>query len=112
MLLLLLSLVATCPAVATPDIYRHAELEKDAVRLRNAVIKIYEIGLKPSLTPAEKRAIGDFEFSFPMPKPDDTLLNFAATTDGRFLIMPLASLKALVHRSKRRLQPEFGKIDA
>ena len=30
-----------------------------------------------------------------MPKPGDTLLNFAATTDGRFLIMPLASLKAL-----------------
>lgn len=30
-----------------------------------------------------------------MPKPGDVLLNFAATTDGRFLIMPLASLKAM-----------------
>jgi hypothetical protein len=95
LLLLSLSVLTTRPVFATPDIYDPAELEKEAVRLRNAVIRIYEIGLKPSLTAEEKRAIGDFEFSFPMPEPGDTLLNFAATTDGRFLIMPLASLKAL-----------------
>jgi IrrE N-terminal-like domain len=94
-LLLLLSVVAALPAVATPDIYGRAELETEAVRLRNAVIRIYEIGLKPSLTAEEKLAIGDFEFTFPFPKDGGHGSDFAATTDGRFLIMPLAALKGL-----------------
>ena len=95
LLLLLLSVFAALPAVAAPDIYSRAELETEAVRLRNAVIRIYEIGLKPSLTAEEKRAIGDFEFIFPSPKDGGHGSDFAATTDGRFLIMPLAALKGL-----------------
>jgi hypothetical protein len=47
-----------------------------------AVIKIYEIGIKPSLTEAEKKAIGDFEFRFPYPKGNDELMNFYATPTG------------------------------
>jgi hypothetical protein len=82
-------------SAATDTIYSRAELDAEAVRLRNAVIKIYEIGIKPSLTAEEKRALGAFEFSFPFPKPGDDLLNFAATTDGRLLIMPVMSLKML-----------------
>ena len=82
-------------SVASAQIYSKADLDAEAVRLRNAVIKIYEIGLKPSLTPEEKSALGDFQFNFPMPRRSDGLLNFAATTDGRYLIMPLMSLKAL-----------------
>ncbi len=77
------------------QIYSKADLDPDAVRLRNAVIKIYEIGLKPSLTSEEKDALGDFSFNFPMPRKGDELLNFAATTDGRFLVMPVMSLRAL-----------------
>lgn len=95
LLLLLLSVFAALPAVAAPDIYSRAELETEAVRLRNAVIRIYEIGLKASLTAEEKRAIGDFEFIFPSPKDGGHGSDFAATTDGRFLIMPLAALKGL-----------------
>ena len=94
-LLALSSLFAASPLNAASDMYALAELEADAVRLRNAIIRIYEIGLKPSMTAAEKQAVGAFEFTFPLPKPDDVLLNFAATTDGRRLIMPLASLKTM-----------------
>ena len=94
-LLALSSLFAASPLNAASDMYALAELEAGAVRLRNAIIRIYEIGLKPSMTAAESQAIGDFEFTFPLPKPDDVLLNFAATTDGRRLIMPLASLKTM-----------------
>jgi hypothetical protein len=95
LLLLMLSVFAALPVGATPDIYSRAELETEAVRLRNAVIRLYEIGIKPSLTAEEKRALGEFEFAFPLPRPGDVLMNFAASTDGRFVIMPLASLKAL-----------------
>lgn len=95
MLALLIAVPATTVNRASAQIYTQSELEPEKVRLRNAVIKIYEIGLKPSLTDEEKNALGDFEFNFPMPRQGDDLLNFAATTDGRYLIMPLMSLKAL-----------------
>ncbi|HEY7646476.1 MAG TPA: hypothetical protein VH858_15655 [Hyphomicrobiales bacterium] len=96
-LTMLASLIAgfALAAAAEAQVYSRAELAKDEVRLRNAVIKIYEIGIKPSLTEAEKKAIGDFEFRFPYPKGNDELMNFYATTDGRSLIMPIMSLKAL-----------------
>ncbi len=83
------------PSAAEAEIYSQAELRKDEVRLRNAVFRIYSIGLEPSLTGAERDAIGDVDFRFPYPEEKDVLLNFAATTDGRFLLMPLLSLKAL-----------------
>ncbi len=80
---------------AAAQIYTRESLQADAARLRNAVHRIYAIGIKPSLTPGEADAAGAFEFDFPLPEPDDPLMDFAATTDGRKLIMPLMSLKAL-----------------
>ncbi|NJM35672.1 MAG: hypothetical protein HC850_14330 [Rhodomicrobium sp.] len=68
-MLLFTACLAVAASGAKAQIYSDAELQKDAVRLRNAVIKIYELGLKPSLTPEERRAVGEFEYSFPMPKP-------------------------------------------
>ncbi|MBX2804986.1 MAG: ImmA/IrrE family metallo-endopeptidase [Hyphomicrobiales bacterium] len=80
---------------ANAQIYSRVDLEAEAVRLRNAVFRIYSIGIKPSLTEEEVRAASDFEFSFPFPTPDDPLMDSAATTDGRTMIMPVMSLKAL-----------------
>ena len=65
-LLALSSLFAASPLNAALDMYVQAELEAGAVRLRNAIIRIYEIGLKPSMTAAESQAVGDFEFTFPL----------------------------------------------
>lgn len=62
-LLALSSLFAASALHAAPDMYGRAELEADAARVRNTIIRIYEIGLKPSMTPAEKQAVGDFEFT-------------------------------------------------
>jgi hypothetical protein len=87
-----LVLLAAAPA-ARGQLYTPAELEPDAARLKSFVQKVYAIGFKPSLRPEEVEALGTFEFAFPMPKPGDDALNFAATTDGRYLIMPLISLK-------------------
>lgn len=91
-------LIATASATmvdARAQIYSDAELEAEAVRLRNATFKIYSIGIRPSLTEEEVRAVSNFEFSFPMPQPMDPLMDFAATTDGSAIIMPIMSLKAL-----------------
>lgn len=90
-----LAVFAMAANVASAQIYSDAELEADAVRLRNAVQKIYFIGIKPSLTSEEQSALDGFEFDFPMPQPGDDLMNFYATTDGRALVMPLESLKML-----------------
>lgn len=91
----LMALLAAAADTASAQLYSDAELEADAVRLRNAVQKIYFIGIKPSLTSEEQSALDGFEFSFPMPQPGDDLMNFYATTDGRTLVMPLESLKML-----------------
>jgi hypothetical protein len=90
-----LALLAAAANTASAQLYSAAELESDAVRLRNAVQKIYFLGIKPSLTSKEQRALDGFEFSFPMPQPGDDLMNFHATTDDRTLVMPLESLKML-----------------
>jgi hypothetical protein len=95
---ILLILIA-CPAIAAhpalAQIYSEADVAGDAVRLRNAVHKLYALGIKPVLTPGEIRALGDFEFDFPLSKDGDDILDFSATTDGRYLQMPVMSLKAL-----------------
>ncbi len=91
----LLALIAAAVNSASAQIYSDAEIEADAVRLRNAVQKIYFIGIKPSLTGEEQSALDGFEFSFPTPQPGDDLMNFYATTDGRTVVMPLESLKML-----------------
>lgn len=92
---LLFALSLTVSSAANAQIYSRTELQTEAVRLRNAVFRIYSIGIKPSLTEEEIRAVGDFEFRFPLPDPDAPLMDFAATTDGQAMIMPLMSLKAL-----------------
>jgi len=92
---LLIALLLPFSPVANAQIYSRAELEGEAVRLRNAVFRLYSIGIKPSLLEDEIRAAGDFKFSFPLPEPNDPLMDFAATTDGRAMIMPLMSLKAV-----------------
>jgi hypothetical protein len=94
-LLLLLWALGTGANPASAQIYSEADLRGDAARLRSAVHRIYSIGIKPSLSEEEERALGDFEFNFPMPKAGDDILNFESTTDGRFVVMPLMSLKAL-----------------
>lgn len=82
-------------SAAQAQLYTAADLEPDAPRLKSLVHKLYAIGLKPALRPDEAAALSDFEFVFPGPKQGDDVLNFAATTDGRHLIMPLMSLKLL-----------------
>jgi hypothetical protein len=93
--LLLLAFLPFLPLTAGAQVYSHEDLQAEAVRLRNAVLRIYSIGIVPSLTDEELRAAGEFEFSFPLPEPNDPLMDFSATTDGRTMIMPLMSLKAL-----------------
>lgn len=93
--LLLIILPGPFSTAADAQIYGRAELDSEAVRLRNAIFRMYSIGIKPSLTEEEKRAVSDFEFRFPLPGPDDPLMDFSATTDGHAIIMPLMSLKAL-----------------
>jgi hypothetical protein len=90
----MLTLLAAAPA-ARGQLYTAPDLEPDAARLKSVVQKIYSIGLKPALRPDELAGLGEFQFVFPMPRQADDPLNFAATTDGRHLIMPLMSLKFL-----------------
>jgi hypothetical protein len=101
-LLLFLALLmiggASSPAAELSEMYTRAALEKDAKRLEAAVRKIYELGIKPTLTKAERDQLGDVTFHFPMPKPDDDPLNFYAfrSEDGTaVVVMPVLSLKAL-----------------
>lgn len=94
--LMLTGLAVVLPSdQAAAQIYSDADLEPEAVRLRNAVQRIYNIGIRPSLTKDETDALGDFDFSFPMPGPESPLMAFAATTDGQTIITPLMSLKAV-----------------
>lgn len=79
------------------EMYANEVLQNDARRLRTAVGKIYELGIKPSLSRSERNGMGDVEFRFPMPKPGDDPLNFYAYRDGSkaIVVMPVLSLKAL-----------------
>jgi hypothetical protein len=92
---LAISAVMAAFSTANAQLYSSAELEAEAPRLKAVVQKIYALGFKPKLTPDEIEALGAFEFVFPSPRPGDDPLNFAATTDGRQLIMPLMSLQML-----------------
>ncbi len=78
-------------------LYPKAELEKDRARLSRAVTKIFEIGLKPHLKPAELRGLGKVELVFPMPRPDDDVLNFyAGRVEGTAtVVLPVQSMKLL-----------------
>ena len=89
-----------CATPCTGDVsgmYPRAELEKAAPRLSAAVTKIYELGVKPYLTPEEKSKLSDFQFGFPLPSPSDEVLNFYAHDTGPkpIVVMPILSLKVV-----------------
>ena len=95
-------LLAHAPARATElaDMYPPDVLAADAVRLQNAVRKIYALGLAPTLTLTgeEKAGLSAVKLEFPMPQPGDDPLDFYTTADpqGRpVVVMPILSLKAL-----------------
>ncbi len=97
--LILKFLILSGPALAQDlgRIYNLSELRKDKSRLETAIRKIFDIGIKPSLTANEKRALDRVAFEFPLPKSDDYFLNFYAyARDGRpVVVMPVLSLKIL-----------------
>lgn len=95
---LLLVCVTAAPCVAdVSGMYPRAELEKSAPRLSTALTKIYELGVKPYLTPEERSKLSDFEFGFPLPSSSDEVLNFYAyDTGGKpIVVMPILSLKVV-----------------
>ena len=77
--------------------YPREVLLRDAERLKTAALKIYELGIKPTLTRKELAGVGEVEFRFPMPKPGDDPMNFYAyRQDNRaVVVMPVLSLKAV-----------------
>lgn len=85
---------AAAPAGAT-GIYSEAVLKRDAPRLKRAVSRIYNEGLRPTFTARETAGIGRATFQFPLPRPDDAVLNFYAGYVGGkpTVVLPLQSLK-------------------
>ncbi|MFM1814562.1 MAG: hypothetical protein RLZ98_1257 [Pseudomonadota bacterium] len=77
--------------------YSPAEIARDVPRLKQAVEKIFAVGIRPHLAPAELSGLGDVRIEFPPPAPDSTFLNFYAYRSGgrATVVMPLLSLKQL-----------------
>jgi len=93
-------LVAAAAAPAHGDVtglYDPADLEKQAPRLRTAVTRIYDVGVKPFLTPDERKKLGEFDLRFPLPSGNDAPLDFYADQDGGkpIVVMPVVSLRLL-----------------
>ena len=110
----LIGCVAATPCTADVlGMYPRAELEKAAPRLSAAVTKIYELGVKPYLTPAEKSKLSDFQFGFPLPSPSDEVLNFYAYDTGSkpIVVMPILSLKIVEDMAPASL-PKSGRRNA
>ena len=97
MTVLLLCCARPALAADLSEMYTRDTLQKDAMRLRTAVGKIYNLGIKPNLTATERDELGEIEFRFPMAKTGDNPLNFYAYRDGRkaIVVMPVLSLKLL-----------------
>ena len=95
-LIVLCSATTPCSADVS-GMYPRAELEKAAPRLSAAVTKIYDLGVRPYLTPEERSKVGDFELRFPLPSPSDELLNFYVDDAGGkpIVVMPILSLKVV-----------------
>ena len=85
---------ATSSGHAT-GIYPNQTLGREAPRLKRAVGRIYNEGLRPTLRAREAAALGNVRFKFPMPGPDDAVLNFyAGNVNGNAtVVLPLQSLK-------------------
>lgn len=83
-------------AQGVDTMYAPGEMMKDAARLRTAVTKIYELGIKPHLKPRERESLDRVRLSFPRPKPGDDVLNFyAAPGSTPTVFLPVLSLKVL-----------------
>ena len=82
---------------ARASIYPDAQLARDLPRLRTAISRIYELGIKKVLTTRERRAARQVRIEFPMQQRTDELLNFYAAASGAAtrLILPVLSLKAV-----------------
>lgn len=93
----ILSLAAAAQAQDHSSLYSDAELAQDAERLEARMRQLYEIGVLPFLTPAEKTALADAELFFPLPEEGDFALDFYAfREDGKhYAAMPILSLKML-----------------
>ncbi len=91
--------LATAVGMAAPSqatgIYTEATLKRDTPRLKRAISRIYNEGLRPKLKPQEAAGIGRATFKFPLPRPDDAVLNFyAGYVNGKAtVVLPLQSLK-------------------
>jgi len=88
------------PAPCSADVssmYSRSELDNAAPRLAAAVMKIYDLGVKPQLTPDELSRLHDFALRFPLPSPSDEVLNFYAVDSGGKpnVVMPILSLKVV-----------------
>jgi hypothetical protein len=99
---LVLCLIIACSAAPpcsadVSSMYPRSELEAAAPRLTAAVTKIYDLGVKPHLTPDEQSKLRDFGFRFPLPSPGDEMLNFYASDAGGnpIVVMPILSLKVV-----------------
>jgi len=95
-----LTIVCSVTTPCSADVsgmYPRAEIEKAAPRLSAAVTKIYDLGVKPYLTPDERSKVGDIELRFPLPSPSDEVLNFYADDAGgqHIVVMPVLSLKVV-----------------
>ena len=95
-LMIVCSTATPCSADVS-GMYPLGELEKAVPRLSAVLTKIYDLGVKPYLTPDERSRLGDFEFRFPLPSPSDEVLNFYADDAGGkpVVVMPILSLKVV-----------------
>ena len=94
------AIAATAAPAAAQDhsrIYTAAEIDADAERLETAFRKIFELGVKPALTPTEREALKNLQFSFPKPRSGDFAMDFYTYQAGgrNYVVAPILSLKAL-----------------
>src|SRR5262249_36592973 len=99
-IVLCLFIACFAPAPSSADVssmYSRSELDNAAPRLAAAVMKIYDLGVKPQLTPDELSRLHDFALRFPLPSPGDEVLNFYAVDSGGKpnVVMPILSLKVV-----------------
>src|SRR6516164_3058337 len=94
-IVIVLCLFIACSAAApcsadVSSMYLRSELDNAAPRITAAVTKIYDLGVKPHLTPDELSRLGDFALRFPLPSPSDEVLDFYADDAGSkpILVMP------------------------
>jgi len=114
----LVNLASTTVCAHATGIYPEGKLAREAPRLKRAISRIYNEGIKPTLKASEAAAQRNVRFRFPLPQPDDAVLNFYAgqLNGNATLVLPLQSLKlvedlttafAWLYVTKR----DFGPLD-